>query len=143
MKPLEMNRLLHSAGVAVYMSEHAAKYGIDPETAYIVGLLHDIGYIGGRDGHENRGANLLANLGVRADIADAIRPHGNFGDIDPGSVSNLFLLLIEADTQIDGQGAFVGFDGRLEDVGRRYGYDSENYREAAANIAFARKYTRK
>jgi predicted HD superfamily hydrolase involved in NAD metabolism len=36
-------RINHSISTANFMKEHSQKFGIDPEKAYIAGILHDIG----------------------------------------------------------------------------------------------------
>ncbi len=129
--PIDMNRLLHMTGVAKYMMEHADAYGVEPDLAYLVGLLHDIGYIYGRDDHELNGADLLRRVGMNNDICDAISVHGS--DIkeviaDVIQINSMLLLLYEADMMVDVcdgiAGEVVGFDRRIAGIAKRYGEDS-------------------
>lgn len=48
---------MHS--VAEYMYRNAKKYDLNPEEMYILGLIHDIGYLKDRLDHEVHGARLL------------------------------------------------------------------------------------
>ncbi len=59
-KPIDTNQEAHMIGVAENMYHHANKYGLDPEEMYLIGLLHDIGYISrSKEGHEQYGATLI------------------------------------------------------------------------------------
>jgi putative nucleotidyltransferase with HDIG domain len=120
--------MAHMIGVAEYMRENASKYDLDPDMAYTVGLLHDIGYLEGRRGHEQVSAKIYASIcsTVNPDIFDAILYHGStWEEIPKTSIS---LLLIEADMSVNAQGFRVGFDKRLMDIKERYGEDSDAYR---------------
>jgi hypothetical protein len=50
-KPINRYKAAHMNGVAVHMAENAKRYGVSQKEAYVVGLLHDVGYISGRAGH--------------------------------------------------------------------------------------------
>lgn len=130
-KPISQDRLLHMIGVAEYMYNNATKYGIDKEVAYTVGLLHDIGYISGsKDSHEEYGANLLKRFGIYSSLYDVILNHGKTPtELEQGySLSPILVLLWEADLSVDLTGENVGYDKRLEDIGKRHGYDSKPYK---------------
>ncbi len=151
------NKLNHLRGVAEYMYQNAERFGLEPEEAFVLGMLHDIGYINDRAakreipdltntgtvGHEWYGAELLKNMGLRPDFVNAIRYHGT----DPKNVP-VFLhcpameLLWEADMSIDKYGRNVGFGGRLADIGHRYGYDSDAYKTASETILFLKERAR-
>lgn len=128
-------KMAHMIGVAEYMRERALDYNkadgvyIDPNEAYTVGLLHDIGYLIGRPDHEKTGAELLAGMGLRDDLFYAIKFHGTnpytieetYGKENNGepTISPMQVLLYEADMSINIQGYRVGFDKRLEDIRSR------------------------
>ncbi len=130
---IDNNRLKHMIGVANYMSEHATDYNVLSETAYIVGLLHDIGYIYGVKDHEQKGAALLRSFGFNEHLCEIISYHGtNINDV-PDTIlkDNLALLLFEADMMIDvcegTAGEVVGMDRRIEGNARRYGLGSKQH----------------
>ena len=63
-KKIDDERISHIHGVAEYMYCHAGDFGLDDEEMYVLGLLHDIGYIGGEEGHEHFGGDLIESLGM-------------------------------------------------------------------------------
>lgn len=150
-------KMAHMIGVAEYMRERAEDYNngfcngsepirIDPNEAYVVGLLHDIGYIEGRSDHEAIGADLLTGMGLRGDLLDAIRYHGtNPYEIEASLgrtnedgtdvIPPIMVLLYEADMSIDIQGYRVGFDKRLKDIAARN--MGTPYEEAAISTSTA------
>lgn len=117
-------KMAHMIGVAEYMRERAEDYALDPDAMYVVGLLHDIGYLGGREGHEQRGADILFDLDMGEDVVSAIENHGKnlyeLRDEDSEAITPELVLLVEADMSVDARGYRVGFEGRLADIGRRY-----------------------
>mgnify|MGYP000442905199 FL=1 len=58
-------KMAHNIGVAEYMRENAEKYGLPADEMYVMGLLHDIGYIKQHKGHEEYGAELLETMGLK------------------------------------------------------------------------------
>ncbi len=134
---LSEERVKHSFGVAKYMSEHAKEYGVAPDEAFVVGLLHDIGYIyvENEANHEENGADLLQSLGFI--YSDEIRAHGTLPskvfDKIGLDVSPMLELLYNADLSVDVAkgyaGKEVGFDKRIENFGKRRGFDHPNYEE--------------
>lgn len=116
------NKQAHMSAVAEYMFRNAERFGLDPYEMYTLGLLHDIGYLYGSFGHAKAGGTLLINQGYK--YAMEIAYHGKFQDEYD---SPALRLLNEADLMIDSNGNNVGFDGRLKDIGNRYGFQSENY----------------
>lgn len=136
---ISKDRIAHMHGVAEYMYAHAADYKLDPEEMYILGLLHDIGYIQGfKEGHEQYGAEMLfQKLPLRGlSMKCCIERHSQI----PQSFSwNSELcrkqyLLLEADMKIDGKGRYAGYNGRLKDIAERYGSESEVYKKCAKLI---------
>ena len=136
-------KMAHMIGVAEYMRNNAKKYGLHPEQMYVLGLMHDIGYLYGRKGHEETGTELLQDMGLNDDILFAIEQHGKaISDIESEYSINLYsdckklFLLLEADMSIDFMGHYVGFDGRLRDIEERYGREHPAYETASNNILY-------
>jgi len=134
---IDRERVLHMHGVAEYMYRNAGRFeGLDPEKMYLLGYLHDIGYISGdKNGHELYGALLLAkcfstNFGMPF-LGDLINHHG---DTPSGWLKNHDIvpdelrLLWEADMMVDLTGECVGYEKRLEGIARTSGTSSESYR---------------
>ena len=131
---IHAGKIAHMVGVAEYMRDRADDYGIDGNVAYTTGLLHDIGYLEGRVGHEEIGAEILGACGTHGDVVFAVANHAAIlSDIPDEQVSPLLVLMVEADLSIDSKGFRVGFDKRLADIEntladieRRYGADTKN-----------------
>ena len=136
--------VVHSVGVAKFMAEWASlhpKEGLMPDEMYILGLLHDIGKIypanfdmnTGKEkpnvngniykGHAHKGGSLLSDLGFH--FAKEVEHHG---DSDSYFFSVKLLLLNLADLSVNGEGNIISIKERIDDVGVRYGLDSEEYR---------------
>lgn len=144
-KHINRFKMAHMIGVAEYMRERADDYGLSPDVMYTVGLLHDIGYLGGRLGHERYGAAILSALNVDDDISFAIAHHGDNPykfqeECGNDAVTPEFVLLLEADMSVDARGYRSGFDGRLKDIGERYGYDHIAFETAKETIQFIKEY---
>lgn len=138
-------KMAHMVGVAEYMRERAEDYNLNPDEMYAVGLLHDIGYIGGRQGHEQYGAEIMENLGMDMDVIFAIRHHGeNMKEVaakyGKDNLYPLYVLTVEADMSVDATGHRVGFEGRMEDIKRRYGEDHIAYATVKDNIEFIKEW---
>jgi putative nucleotidyltransferase with HDIG domain len=137
-------------GVAEYMRERAEDYGVNPDVAYTIGMLHDIGYINGRAGHEQYGASVLSAIGVDEDIRYAIAHHGeNLRELHntlakegvaDEKITPEFVLLMEADMSVNARGYRVGFEGRLADIERRYGEDHIAVATVKDNISFIKEW---
>ncbi len=144
------NKYNHMKSVAEYMYRRAESLdcGILPEEAYTVGLLHDVGYIIEKEGHARAGARLLEDMGLCEDYTHAIAFHGTNGyevqeihgnGIQYRGMTPMLYLLQEADMSVDKYGNTVGFDGRLKDIGTRYGFDSPAFRNASETVRFLRE----
>ena len=145
MLPLKDHKARHSLAVAAYMMHRAEDYGVDPAEAYVVGLLHDVGYVNGRNNHGQEGATILLGMGLAYRYRYAIQYHGvspfhitnENVDEDPEELrkapyvtydevaawtkrQRIYPLLLEADLRIDTVGRLVGFKSRLADLHRRY-----------------------
>lgn len=145
-------KMAHCIGVAEYMRENAPKYGLNPDEMYTIGLLHDIGYLEGRVGHEESGLAILKGIGLPEDskAAFAVSQHGkNLYEVETNSKDTYkdgllkgcpeLVLLCEADMSVNARGFTVGFDERLKDIGKRYGFDHIAYKTASATVAFVKE----
>ena len=139
-------KMAHMVGVAEYMRDHAEEYGLNPDEMYVLGLLHDIGYLEGRNEHEQYGAKMLSEMGLNMVYTYAICHHGDNpyalcpDGINPSDKAvKPYLLLLEGDMSVNAQGYRVGFDKRIEDIGQRYGFDSEAYKTACDNVRFIKE----
>jgi putative nucleotidyltransferase with HDIG domain len=140
-KPINRYKLSHLNGVAVHMAENASRYGVSQKKAYVVGLLHDVGYISGRAGHEQHGADILYPMGLSEEFVNAIKNHGT----DPYKLKKeeltpMLLALYDGDMSVDKDGKDVGYRKRLEDIEARYGRDSVAYETASHTVQFLRQY---
>lgn len=157
-KHINQYKMAHMIAVAEYMRENAHKYNLDKDLMYVLGLLHDIGYLKGRKGHEEYGYEMMVNIFGDTDYIyskkykgsfwEAIRDHGTdpYKVIEKESTSEHTLnikedkpdlfLLYEADMCIDAKGFYVGFKGRLKDIKERYGEDSIAYKTASNTVKY-------
>ncbi len=137
-------KMAHCIGVAEFMRENAEKYGIDPDVAYTVGLLHDIGYLEGRRDHEATGADILtATFGENVDrsVINAIAYHGtNPYKLNQEDITPIHVLLIDADMSVNARGFRVGHEDRLKDIARRYGTDGIEFETASATVRYVEEY---
>lgn len=131
----------HMFGVAKYMAEHAEKYDLNPEQMYVLGLLHDIGFIDGQKDHADKGARILFELGYKDS------KYISWHDTSPEDykksqlvedIPRKLLLLYEADLSISWEGEEIGFDRRLADIKYHYGEESEEYETAVSTIEYLR-----
>lgn len=129
---ISKERILHMHGVAEYMYRNAAKYNLDKNEMYVVGLLHDIGYLFGKANHPATGSQLLKDLGFI--YSDDISLHGDIPKSP--NISNVLKLLLEADLTIGKDGTLVGYKNRLKDIGIRLGFNSEAYNIAKETVDF-------
>ena len=141
---IPQDRILHMHGVAEYMYREAGKYQLDPERMYLLGLLHDVGYLQGTEGHEEAGAKMAEEAGYKD--ADLIRWHGAMPEAymqakgcDPSAIPKELLLLWEADLKVDHNGKDVGFQKRLEEIAKSLGKESKAYQECARKAEWLMK----
>ena len=93
------DRIAHMHGVAEYMYKHAADYNLDPEEMYLLGLLHDIGYLEGRIMHAQHGAAILKKIKLPHKYQIAVEHHGDILK-EKDHPSPELMLLIEADMHV-------------------------------------------
>ena len=136
---IDEGRIKHMHGVAEYMYSHAHEYELNPDEMYLLGLVHDIGYINGPNGHEEYGAELVGDNYY----GDFIRYHGKtpqmYADahgIVKAEIPNEMLLLWEADMSINSDGDEVSFQERLEGIKNHHGSDSKAYHTCIETVSF-------
>ncbi len=154
------DRLNHMIGVAEYMFDRAHDYGVPRDEAYVVGLMHDIGYLYGPEKHDNRGAELLQWVfGLNSISHDVIAYHGgrlseHEPELYPGKsdephfgwfegcdrYDRLRVLLCEADMSVDLSGERVGFEARMDDIRARHGNEPDVVSTCADNIEYVKRY---
>ena len=143
------NKNKHMKAVAEVMYENAKALNLNPEIAYVIGLLHDVGYIAidkdtpkeEKISHAQEGARILEEIGITGDNLDAVRYHGVNGykmieDGKTSRISPMLMLLQYGDMSVDKYGEKVGFAKRIMDIGKRYGMDSIAYKNAIETVNF-------
>ena len=142
------DRARHMFGVAEYMYHNADKYDLEPDKMYVLGLLHDIGYIHGKPKHEVRGAEILRLIGLSPtnDLVHVVSCHGltpyeymHLYTVTSDEIPKEVLLLWEADMHVDLTGEDVGYSARLADVVHRYGKDSKPYEICSETVEFLKE----
>ena len=123
------------------MSKMAYKFGISKEEAYILGYIHDIGYIKGREGHPSAGAESLRTCGFNEDFVNAIKYHGSKPeDIPEEYITPYLLCLWDGDCSVDTIGNDVGYRKRLRDIQKRYGLHSIADETMRSQIKYVKEY---
>ena len=121
---IDDNRYKHIRGVAELMAK-IAPHGNEKEM-FLLGMLHDIGYLYQPQNHNIFGGNLLKEQGYK--YWREVYWHG----VPAAEYSSPELdLLNSADMQINGKGEQVSYVERLEDIAARYGQTSSQYLLAA------------
>lgn len=141
---LSEDRIKHMHGVAELMYTHADSFDcryLSKEELYLLGLLHDIGYILGKEAHESNGAQLLLktfSIETSATFLECIEWHGHtpreYVDLKMCSFTDIpqeLILLWWADMMVESSGEkagqVVGFNERLNNIKERYGEHSKPY----------------
>lgn len=114
--------ILHCKGVAEVMYTLAKE---NKDEMYALGILHDIGKLHGFKNHGEAGARITSDIGVK--YHKEILYHGK---VQNDYKSNELNLLNAADLSVDAEGNIIGYKKRIEDIGVRYGFDSNEYRDA-------------
>ncbi len=153
----------HSRTAARCAERIASSAGLDPEKAYVLGLLHDIGRKFGKRhlGHVSDGYAYMASLGYD-DAARICLTHSFHTDWIEGYVGNFdtsdeetdlirvklrtlrqddYDRLIRLCDAIAGAGGVMKMEDRMRDVRNRYGsYDPEKWE---ANLELRREFERR
>ncbi len=131
------DRLHHILGVARKAYKIALERGHDEEFArkmFVLGFNHDIGYEFStkKSEHPDISSRMLSDafyggkesLGdIGGDSVRAILKHGRYIDV----VTEEWLILNQADMQVDSKGREVDVYKRLDDIKDRFGEHSEVY----------------
>ena len=75
-RPIDGNRLLHILGVAEYMYTKATDYNLDPDEMYLIGILHDIGFINDYStdaNYQDYGDEILKKIGLTSKKGKLVR----------------------------------------------------------------------
>lgn len=126
---IDDNRYKHIRSVAELMAEIAPE-GKEKEM-FLLGFLHDIGYLYQPKDHNFFGGNLLKEQGYK--YWQEVYWHGV---PDTEYESAALDLLNAADMQVNGKGERVSYSERLEDIASRYGDDSSQYLLAQKMVKF-------
>ena len=125
------NRIKHCLAVGKKMKELAEtcpdKYPVNPEEAFALGVLHDIGYefSDQQEEHANKGGLFLKNQGYK--YWREVFYHGIPQD---EYQSEMLALLNYADMITGPDGGAMTIQQRIDDIGKRYGEDSRQKKEA-------------
>lgn len=128
---ITVDRIKHSLAVAKKMKEMAAenpnKYPVEPEDAFVLGLLHDIGYefVSEQKEHAHKGGTVLKGQGYK--YWQEVYYHGILQD----EYDSPMLCLLNYTDMITGPtGEYMTIEQRIEDIAERYGEGSWQYLEA-------------
>lgn len=129
------SRWKHILGVARRCKELACKFKPNDnkyaEDMFLLGLLHDFGYefIESNESHAFIGGEILKRSGYR--YWQEVSLHGN--DKVENMSDELFILNC-ADMTTGPNGQDLTMDERLEDIGKRFGFDSNPYKKCIIEI---------
>ena len=132
------SKLHHIRAVAELMYERAFEMTGDEKYAeemYVLGFVHDIGYIFGAKGHAEAGGGLMKRTNFK--YADAVSLHGK-DHPDPDQITQDVMLIQWCDMSVGPGGVKMSVAERIEDIRNRYGDDSEQYlgaKEIAKRLA--------
>ena len=119
------NKVKHMLGVARKCYKISKEMGQSEEFArkmFVIGYNHDIGYEFSTKNelHNYKSYEMLKTLGIEC---ESILHHGEL--INKASLE--WLILNQADLQVNSKGEDVGVEGRLYDIKIRYGENSKEY----------------
>ena len=140
---MHKNKEKHMLSCARFMYDNAPDYGLNPEEMYVLGFLHDIGYVYTKKNHAIAGKKLMQDLGYKH--AEFIKfheftPERYIKETGNKDIPRELVLLWEADMSVDYLGRRSGFEGRSADIKKRYGEHSHAYQECLKTIEFIKKY---
>lgn len=130
------DKLLHIRGVAELMydvSLSVTHIRAAAEQAFLLGLVHDIGYIRQAENHSSLGAEILYQSGYR--YHDEVGNHGRLVE----NPSRELEMLWYCDLRVNHRGERCTFDERLAGIAERYGKTSSQYQNAHAIVEHLRE----
>lgn len=125
------DRIRHMLAVAKKMeqvvSENPNRFDASPEDAFVLGLLHDIGYefVDEQKNHAKTGGLILKSQGYKY-----WREVYYHGIPYPDYASKLLTLLNQVDLTTGPTGEYITVKERLKDIRNRYGKDSWQLQDA-------------
>lgn len=139
---LNNNRLAHSIGVANFLYTYGLTHNYsakDTQNLYLMGLLHDIGYLDNPSGanHAAKGSDILRRNGFHQKFTNCIRFHGKVPEKQPISKNQKLLWL--GDLCINHRGDFVGYHTRFQSISLRYKSDDRRYQNVKRIIDILEK----
>ena len=128
---ITIDRMKHSLSVAAKMKELATtdqeKYQVNPDDAFILGMLHDIGYEFSEEQkeHANKGGLILKEQNYK--YWQEVFYHG----ISQNEYDSPMLRLLNYVDMITGPtGEYITIRERIDDISKRYGKGSWQEQEA-------------
>lgn len=109
------DKAMHSLGVANFMRVWAHKLNLDENKAWLIGYIHDIGYMIESNNHSYHGKELMAPYSQ--ELSYFIGKH----DTSEPIKDNMEFLLRVADLTIDHEGRYVGMEVRRNSICMRDG----------------------
>lgn len=132
------NKIKHIHAVAEYMYQHADEHRLNKDEMYVLGMMHDIGYIRSHIGHLQNGGEIATQVGLKENLIYAIENHGmNLEELEV--VTPELILLVRADLQISHTGEYVGYAKRLENAKEHYGVKSIQYKRIMGTVMYLQK----
>ncbi|WP_339009092.1 hypothetical protein LC567_10345 [Fusobacterium animalis] len=128
---ISLERMKHSLAVArkmkILVELEPIKYGINPEEAFLLGFIHDIGYefCNTQYEHAKIGGNILHSQGYKH--WKEVYYHGI---IQYEYNSSLLQLLNFVDMTTGPNGEDMTMEERIDDIIKRYGKESPQAKEA-------------
>ena len=117
---MNLSRIMHSVAVANKLQTMTESYGGDGQSAWLLGILHDVGHeFSDPSNHAEVGGMLLEREGFR--FWREVYYHGQ---PDPSYQSTELDMLNYADMTTGPNGENMTFAERLADIERRYRADS-------------------
>lgn len=128
---ITIDRMKHCLAVAAKMKELALhepqKYPVDPEDAFVLGMLHDIGYEFAQEQREHAGRGGLILQKQDYKYWKEVYYHG----IPQEEYDSPMLRLLNyADMTTGPTGAYMTIQERIDDIAERYGKGSPQETEA-------------
>lgn len=139
---LHGSRLAHSIGVAKFLYAYGITHNYsakDTHDLYLMGLLHDIGYLDNPSGanHAAKGSDILRRNGFHQKFTNCIRFHGKVPEKQPISKNQKLLWL--GDLCINHYGQFIGYQKRFESISSRYDHNDPRYQNVKRIITILEK----
>ncbi len=141
---ISIERMKHSLEVArkmkIFVELNPIEYGINPEEAFLLGFIHDIGYefCNTQEEHAKIGGNILKTQGYK--YWKEVYYHGI---IQYEYNSSLLQLLNFVDMTTGPNGEDMTMEERIDDIVRRYGKESPQAKEAKELANYINSLTQK